>query len=197
MGLPPVGVGERDGRNVAASRRRQERGDSRGGRELGIGGGQLGKGSVGFAGKRRRQRCRRDRGLGISGRRKKGRSSLPGKGDDWAQPGGGGGVRGGAAERHRADRRGADRGPREQRGTAGAQRARTGGPKSMQDNRRGRPQSEGGASQSGHRKEGCRGWRVTQTGGRGAARAEPERTQTGGRDAARAGAGKRPNGRRE
>lgn len=131
---------------------------------------------------------------------------MPGRGDgrgaagigDWGSAGGGkrvdrvcrgkemtgrnreegGGVRGGAAERHRADRRGADRGPREQRGTAGAQRARTGGPKSMQDNRRGRLQSEGGASQSGHRKEGCRGWRVTQTGGRGAARAERERAQT-------------------
>ena len=172
MELPPVGVGERDGRNVAGKRRRQERGNSRGGAGIGD--------------------------WGSAGGGKKGRSGLPEKGDDWAQPGGeGGGVRGGAAERHRADRRGADRGPREQRGTAGAQRARTGGPKSMQDNRRGRPQSEGGASQSGHRKEGCRGWRVTQTGGRGAARAERKRTQTGGRDAARAGAGKRPNGRRE
>lgn len=171
MELPPVGVGDRDGRNAAGKRRRQERGNSRGGAGIGD------WGSAG-SGKRVDRVCR---GKEMTGRNREE----------------GGGVRGGAAERHRADRRGADRGPREQRGTAGAQRARTGGPKSMQDNRRGRPQSEGGASQSGHRKEGCRGWRVTQTGGRGAARAERERTQTGGRDAARAGAGKRPNGRRE
>ena len=124
MELPPVGVGDRDGRNAAGKRRRQERGNSRGGPGSGIGDRRA-------AEKRGGRGCREETtagvppGSGIGDRRAAGkrvgrvcrRKEMAGRNREEV-------VRGGAAERHRADRRGADRGPREQRGTAGVQRKR-------------------------------------------------------------------------
>lgn len=90
---------------------------------------------------------------------------------------------------------GADRGPREQRGTAGVQRKRTGGPKSMQDNRRGRPQSEGASAgreserrlpeMAGHqtgRPEDNTSGKEPKTAARRQRERERERVQTGRRE---------------